>query len=252
MTLHRFFVPSEALGDDLVRLSGETAHQIRNVLRKKPGDRIIVLDDSQTEREVELTQVNAGQVTGRVVHQTPSKREANVQVTLYQAVLKARKFEWVLQKGTELGVAEFIPVVCDRSLVGDLQDVDRKRDRWQKIIQEAAEQSRRARLPGLQSPMLYPAACQRVADEKGLSLLLWEDEQSVTLKHVLGDYRRSAPASPAINLFVGPEGGFSEEEIQIASRYQIPTVSLGPRILRAETAGLAAAAAVFYEWQDET
>jgi 16S rRNA (uracil1498-N3)-methyltransferase len=165
-------------------------------------------------------------------------------------VLKAQKFEWVLQKGTELGVAEFVPVVCSRSIVGDLEDANRKLGRWQRVIREAAEQSRRGRLPVLQPALLFDQACQAARQSGGLGLVPWEGERAAGLKSALAAAGAVGGQPGSVNLFIGPEGGLSIEEIETARRYGLQAVSLGPRILRAETAGLVAAAAILYELGD--
>ena len=248
MALHHFFVPPESIRGHKVRLSGDVAHQIRNVLRLRTGDQIVLLDNSGAERIVQLSEMGAGYVVGEVKDSTPCDSEPRTHVSLYQAVLKARKLEWVLQKGTELGISAFVPVVCDRSIVGHLQDVDRKRERWNTIVREAAEQSRRGRLPLLLPAMMFPQACQRAADESALNLILWEEEKAVSLKTQLKRWQQDPQHhNDTINLFVGPEGGFTAKEIELAQQYTLEPVGLGPRILRAETAGIAAAAAIFYE-----
>jgi 16S rRNA (uracil1498-N3)-methyltransferase len=250
MTLHRFFIPSEWINERQVTLIESVAHQVRHVLRMRAGDRLVVLTDSGWECEVKLTRVTKNVVMGRVVEERLAAGEPRTKISLYQGILKAQKFEWVLQKGTELGLAEFIPVVCDRSVVGDLEDVDRKLGRWRRIIREAAEQSGRGRLPVLRPALLFAQSCQRAKRSGGLGLVPWEGEEAVSLKSALtaGDDSGHRPFS--ISLFIGPEGGLAPEEIQVARSYDVHSVSLGPRILRAETAGLVAASAILYELGD--
>jgi len=248
--MHRFFIPPEWINNQQVTLIEDVAHQVRNVLRMRPGDRLIVLDDSGWEREVELSRLTRNVVIGYVVEERLAVGEPRTKISLYQGVLKAQKFEWVLQKGTELGLVEFIPLVCERSLVGDLEDVDRKLGRWGRIIREAAEQSRRGRLPVLRPAMLFDQGCQRAMRSGGLSLVPWEEESTTSLKSALraGGDGEDRPFS--VSLFIGPEGGLTAEEIEVARRYQVQPVTLGPRILRAETAGLVAASAILYELGD--
>jgi 16S rRNA (uracil1498-N3)-methyltransferase len=250
MSTNRFFVPPEWIDARQVTLVEGTAHQIRNVLRMSAGERIIVLDDSGWEREVELTRVAQNVVMGRVIEERLAPGEPRTKISLYQGVLKAQKFEWVLQKGTELGLIEFIPVVCERSVVGDLEDVDRKLGRWGRIIREAAEQSRRGRLPVLRPTMLFSQGCQRAKRSGGLSLVPWEGEKASSLKSVLTGGEEGEDRPFGISIFIGPEGGLTEEEIETARRYDVGPVGLGPRILRAETAGLVTASAILYELGD--
>jgi 16S rRNA (uracil1498-N3)-methyltransferase len=246
MTIPRFFVPPEWIQDRQVELSGDFAHQVRNVLRLQAGDRIIVLDDTGWECEVELTAVERDVVNGQVTAERQSTGEPRVHISLYQSVLKARKFEWVLQKGTELGIVEFVPIICEYSVVGDVAEIDNKQERWRRIIREAAEQSRRGRLPVLHPTMMFSQACQRALDAGGMTAILYEQERTVSLKQALANSCGIASVSK-ISLFVGPEGGFTPDEVYLASQYGLQAISLGPRILRAETAGLAAATAILYE-----
>ena len=257
--MHRFFISPDQLEDDKVIITGPTAHQIRNVLRLGPGASIVVLDNSGWEREVEIVEVGRERVAGRVLGRTLATGEPRTKVSLYQGVLKGSHFELVLQKGTELGIVEFVPLISQRCVIASLDDVDKKRGRWQRIVQEAAEQSRRGRLPRLQSAMLFSQACERAKRTGGLSLMPWEEEKRVNLKLVFGKEEKKskgkkAPSFPSrpfsINLFIGPEGGFTFEEVTLAQRYGIVPITLGPRILRAETAGLVAAAAILYELGD--
>ncbi len=246
MTMHRFFVSPQAIRDSRVVLRGTIVHQIRDVLRMHPGDEIMLLDNSGWAYRAELVTVDRDAVRGRVVDKWRLETEPQAHITLYQGLLKGQKFDLVLQKGTELGMTAFIPVLASRCIVGSVDDVsDARVDRWQKIIVEAAEQAGRASLPGLSAPMLFTQACDCAA-QVGLSLIPWEGEHSRGLREAL----QGVPKSKEVNLFIGPEGGFADEEIAIARGKGIVPVSLGPRILRAETAGLVAATAILYELGD--
>jgi 16S rRNA (uracil1498-N3)-methyltransferase len=257
--MHRFFVSPDQLEDDKVTISGPAVHQIRNVLRLGPGDSIVVLDNSGWEREVEIAEVGREQVVSKVLSKALATGEPRTKVSLFQGVLKGSHFEFVLQKGTELGIVEFVPLISQRCVIASLDDVNKRMSRWQRIVQEAAEQSRRGRLPRLESAMIFSRACERAKRTGGLSLIPWEDEARVNLKLVLGKGGRETKKSRAlafpsrpfsVNLFIGPEGGFTFEEATLAQGYGIIPITLGPRILRAETAGLVAAAAILYELGD--
>jgi 16S rRNA (uracil1498-N3)-methyltransferase len=250
--MFRFFVPPEWLGEDPIAITGALAHRLRNVLRLRSGEHIILLDNSGWSYETELVSVDAERVVGRVVRKSLAAGEPRTKVTLYQATLKGRNFELVLQKGTELGLVEFVPLICQRCVMSTLDTVGtEKTKRWQRIIAEAAEQSRRGRLPQLQPVTLFPQACE-MARRADLSIVPWEEERDLSLRQLLrpedNGTARSRPFS--INIFVGPEGGLTAEEIHRAKRFGIIPVTLGPRILRAETAGLVAATAILYELGD--
>jgi len=248
--MHRFFIPPEWINGQQVTLTEDIAHQIRHVLRMSAGDRLIVLDDSGWEREVELSRVAQNVVMGHVVEERLAAGEPRTRISLYQGVLKAQKFESILQKGTELGLVEFVPIVCERSVVGDLEDVDRKLGRWQRIIREAAEQSGRGRCPMLRPAMLFAQGCQRAMRSGGLSLVPWEEEKTTSLRSALNAGEDEGKRPFSVSLFIGPEGGLTADEIKVARGYNAQPVSLGPRILRAETAGLVAASAILYELGD--
>lgn len=238
--MHRFFIPEEWIAQDEVLVKGEPAHQIVNVLRLKPKEHIVVLDNSGWEYEVEIEEVSNELVEGKVVGKAFGRGEPKIKVTLYQALLKADKFEIILQKGVELGVSVFTPFVSERCVVREPRES--KVTRWKRIIQEAAEQSGRTLLPVLESVVPFKAACGSASQP---SILLWEEERSEGLSDVLK--QPSVKNSPTCSIFVGPEGGFSSSEVEYAQSRGVVPVGLGRRILRAETAGLVVISAFLYE-----
>lgn len=244
--MRRFFVSPQALRENRAVLRGSVVHQIRDVLRMSPGDEIVLLDNSGYAHRVEIVTIDREVLRGRVVEKWKLETEPLTRLTLYQGLLKGQKFDWVLQKGTELGVSAFVPVLAARCIIGSLGDVSAARmERWQRIVVEAAEQAGRAVLPHIGAAMLFAHACEYAA-RGGLSLIPYEGEHSRGVREALA----ATPKSREINLFIGPEGGFTEEEIALAREYSIVPVSLGARILRAETAGLAAASIILYELGD--
>lgn len=235
---HRFFIPANWITPPTVSLSGDPARQLTTVLRLQPGDLIIVLDNSGQEWQVRLTELSKLVVRGEIMGQQPSPAEPAVALTLYQGTLKGQKFEWVLQKGTELGVSRFVPVICQRSVVRDRAALANKQERWERIIQEAAEQSGRGRLPRLEAAMPFEQAVRRAA-AASLRLMAWEEVVEASLKSV---WPELPPASVA--LMIGPEGGFTAAEAELAGQAGFYLIRLGPRLLRAETASLAATAVI--------
>ncbi len=236
-----------------MEITGPLTHQIRNVLRLEPGDQVILLDNSGWEYQVELGEVGRERVVGQILQKSLAASEPRTKITLYQAVLRARAFESVLQKCTEVGVVAFAPVVAARCIISSLEDIgEKKLERWRRIILEAAEQSRRGRLPILRPALLLRQAWQE-ASRGGLTIVPWEEAGSrmPAQKNSLHAVLRDAQPTPfSINLFIGPEGGFTPQEIEQGQRYGAIPVTLGARILRAETAGLVAAAAILYELGD--
>lgn len=242
--MQRFFVSGNLLTHQPVILTGDVAHQMRRVLRLAPGARVTLLDGEGWAYEAEVIAITGKDARLNILSRSEAAGEPRVRITLRQAVLKGERFEWALQKGTEVGVSAFAPLVTERTIIDDLQAVEGKRERWQRIIREAAEQSGRGRVPLLLPGQLLRNAVKPLAEDGALRLIPWEGERSLTLGAALRACNLSAETR--IELFVGPEGGFTDAEIDWAQRHGVQPVTLGPRVLRAETAGLVAAAAILY------
>ena len=240
--MHRFFITFKDPLEGQVRLEGSVAHRIRRVLRISPGEEIELFDGSGLEYRVRLSDIGRDHVEGEVISMEEGKGEPEGQITLYQSVLKAEKFEWVLEKGTELGVSGFVPLLCHRSVPTKQERWSIIRyPRWSRIIVEAAEQSGRSRLPQLNPPTLFQEACQGIKGNN-LSIIPWEREESSGLRDAL----EGTNEGKAIHIFIGPEGGFEEQEVAYARSMGVLPVSLGRRILRSETASIATISAVLY------
>lgn len=240
--MHRFFVPPESIVGETVALPEHVASQLSRVLRARVGDEIIVLDGTGMEYVLKLDAVDKNQASGSILQKSPSEGEPSIAITLYQGILKADRFEFMLQKGTEVGITTFVPIDCQRT-VSQNRPTPARYQRWRKIITEAAEQSRRGRIPVLHEAIDFEVAC---AQADGPSLIPWEEETTSGLKSALKGWTSGQPISSA-NIFIGPEGGFTSDEVELARERGITPVTLGKRILRAETAGVVAAAAVLYE-----
>ena len=242
MRLQRFFVSPEQIRGRRVSLAGEQARQISRVLRLREADQIIVLDDRGWQYNVALDKVTADLVTGEISGRRQAAGEPETHLTLYQAFLKKDNFEWILQKGTEIGVTKFVPLITQRCVVRHETLKPAKIQRWQRIIREAAEQSSRGRLPVLSPPHSFPDALADV-EHVDMALIPWENETENDAVRALADRAAQLP-SPRIALFIGPEGGFDESEIEVAQAAGVQSVTLGPRILRAETAAVVASTIV--------
>ena len=232
--MHRFFVKPTILQGSVVELPHDTAHQVRNVLRLGPGDRLLLLDNLGWQVEAELVEVTRRQVSVRLLEREPAAGEPEQKLILYQSLLKKDNFEWVLQKGTELGVSRFVPLFTERTVMAEQALKPNKLARWQRILTEAAEQCRRARIPEMAPAQTFAEA---LADptRPELTLIPALVAETYLLEVVNGRF----PLPNAIALFIGPEGGFSPAEIEQAQTHGLIPVSLGPRTLRAETAALA-------------
>jgi len=250
--LHRFFVEPGLLGGEQVALTGDQAHQISRVLRLKPGDRVVLVDGIGHDATVRLDEVRSAAVAGTVEAVQPSRPEPSLVLTLYQALVPRERFETVLQKGTEVGISRFVPTWCERSIVPGGDSIDEKRlERWRRIVTEAAEQCERGLVPEIAPPMRFLDALREVWIEAKPALLAWEREEERSIRQGLDWALGWRPIGRArLSLFIGPEGGFTEAEIDAARRQNVHTVSLGPRILRTETAGPMLAALALYEAGD--
>lgn len=242
--MHRFFVTEENLRGKQVVFTGRQAHQIRNVLRMKSGDHVIVLDNTGCEYTVILTKVGRQNVVGEIVSKQQVQAEPRTQITLYQSLLAREKFEWVLQKCTEVGVTSFVPMVTERSIVRRTDAItSHKLSRWRDIITEAAEQSGRGRIPQLDAPVDFVDAVCRLSDFDRC-LISSPAATGSSIREIL---QTGGTEPVAVALFIGPEGGFTDKEVQLAEANSIKPVSLGSRILRTETAAVVASAVILYE-----
>jgi 16S rRNA (uracil1498-N3)-methyltransferase len=240
MKQHRFFVPPDQLHDGTVVFSDEQSHQIRAVLRLRPGDFVRAFDGAQpVDHMVELTQL--GPARGALVGTRPQPPEPKTRLVVYPALLQRDKFESVLQKLTEIGAAAIVPVLTARGLVREPPD-EQRQARWRVILREAAEQCGRGIVPALQPAQAFLRA---IAIAEGTKLVAYEREPRRQLRDVL-----KSPSTPTVAAFVGPEGGFTPEEADCAERAGAHLITLGPRVLRTETASPLLAALVLYELGD--
>jgi 16S rRNA (uracil1498-N3)-methyltransferase len=219
-------------------------HQLVRVLRAQPGERIVLLDGSGGEFVAELRQVDRQGVWADIVEQRNAAAEPQLCLTLYPCALKADKLEWVLQKGTELGVSRFVPVISQRTVARPVGDLAKKLTRWQAIVREAAEQCGRARLPELTPPLAWQEA---VAQANGPRVVLWE-EAAADCAGLAAWAAGQRDHARAASLLIGPEGGLTAGEVLLAQAHGWQAATLGRRILRAETAAIAAVAIIMAQW----
>lgn len=242
MTEPRFFVPPSAIRGGRVVFSAEQSHQIARVFRLRPGAAVFVLDNAGQLYTVRLEQVSPRQVVGRVVGVEPASHEPPLRLTVFQALLKGDRMDFVFQKGTEIGVTRFVPMITARTVVRRFE----KRPRWERIVVEAAEQCRRGRVPEVADIVDFQAAlAEAAAAERGF---IAHNGPEVPPFWDVAGAQGTPPADVAV--LIGPEGGFTDEEVALAVQVGLQPVRLGPRTLRAETAALVAATLVLYHWGD--
>jgi len=238
--MRRFYVAPPALAGERVTVEGALAQRLARVLRLRPGAEIALFDGSGVEARARLDDVRDRRVVATVVERVAGRREPRVAVHLYQSIVKGERFDWLLEKGTEVGVARFVPLITERSVVRTSGGSARIA-RWRRIVVEAAEQSGRSAVPAVEAPQSLEEA---LADAPGLRLLPYEaaDAGAPGIGAALGppfDGRTSE-----VSLFIGPEGGFEPAEVDRAQAAGAVVVTMGRGVLRSETAGLVAATLV--------
>lgn len=237
-----FFVAPGAVAGDQVTLDPDDSHHLLRVLRAQSGEAFTAVAGGTAYR-CRLAGSAGGRAVGAVVEAVPVQTEPPVAATVFQGLAKGDKLEWVIQKVTELGAAAVVPVECARSVVRlEAKKAAERVARWQRIAREAAQQSRRGQVPVIEPVQGWAQAARR-AQEFDLALVAWEREAGAP-----GLRDRLAGVAPGarLALYVGPEGGLTEAEAAAAAAAGAHLVGLGPRILRTETAALAALAAALY------
>src|SRR5579859_8189877 len=222
--MHRFFITDSPMLNTAsvgvqIALPDKIAHQVRDVLRLAVGEQLLLLDNSGEEWLCAVLKTGRAGVEVEVSERRMGKSESQVQIVLCQGLMKSARFEWVLEKGTELGVSTFVPTLCRRSMAG-LEDAgSAKIQRWQRIIQEAAEQCGRARVPELQAIRPLMHALNDIPTN-ALALIPWEQEHGRSLHEALTAYKAGLAKMDTqgpitVVLFIGPEGGLLAEEVTL-------------------------------------
>jgi 16S rRNA (uracil1498-N3)-methyltransferase len=243
MPAGRFLLPETPLAEGAeIELPPEVAHQARDVLRLRVGGTLRLLDGAGGEYPAHVIEVSRKRMVVRLGAREEGLPDPPVRVTLCLGMLKAAKFEVALQKCTELGVATFVPLLTERAVRDEVSEA--KRRRWRGILAEALEQCGGAHLPELMAPQALSQALTEMAPG-GLALFPWEETREPSLRAALEEAVSQAGGVERIRevrLFIGPEGGFSSAEAALAERSGARLVTLGLRILRAETAAIVASA----------
>ncbi|MET3208913.1 UNVERIFIED_CONTAM: 16S rRNA (uracil1498-N3)-methyltransferase [Paenibacillus sp. PvR008] len=247
--MQRYFIPAEQFLEDHVIVAGEDARHIAKVMRGRSGDKIIVSDGVSREALAALDTIEQDHVTATIIEPLEMTSEPHVQVTIAQSLPKGDKMETVMQKCTEIGATGFVPFLSERTVVQyDAKKEGKRLERWRKIVKEAAEQSHRNRIPEISAPMTWKELLASFS-QYDLICYCYEKEQGRQLRDVIQPLAEqwTSADKPRVLLVVGPEGGFSEAESLEAEHAGAQSTGLGKRILRAETAGMAALACILYE-----
>ena len=241
--MHRFFIP-ELYAQEMT-ITGVDARHISKVLRMRSGDKIQIVSDDGVTALAEIAGFSEGGVTVHCLEKLAESHEPAVQITLAQGLAKGEKMDFIIQKAVELGAASIVPVAMEHSVVrleGD--KAAKKVERWQKIAEAAAKQSKRDIIPVVQPVQTVEELLEH--NQCGTKIIAYECEDRLGMKSAL----QGAGQISDLLLIIGPEGGISEGELAAARKAGAVPVSLGRRILRAETAALVAMSAIFYETGD--
>ncbi len=241
-----YFIQSTQITGKQVHIKGELAHHLRNVLRFRTGDTLEVVDENRCRYRITLDDLTPHQLLAHILTADEPKDFPSLEITLAQSLLKNPKMDWVLQKATELGVTSLLPIITERTVVRpSMERTSHQIERWTRIAREAAQQCGRLDIPSVGGLIHFPELCQRSSsvDHK---LLLWEQGSEHSLRSLFPLHQTVR----SVLLVVGPEGGFSPQEVELARKAGFTIASLGQRILRSETASLAALAILQYELGD--
>ena len=237
----KFFAPHENICGDTAEICGADAAHIVRVLRMREGERLILCDGAGTDYDCIITSADPDRISLKIENQTMCEAEPSVDITLFMALPKSDKMEYVIQKSVELGVKKIVPFCASRCVVKlSGKDVARKVERWQKIAYAAAKQSGRGIIPQVTEPISVKEMCAK-AQDFDLPLFCYECEEENSLKSAL-----SKAEFKTACVVVGPEGGFDIDEVEQAKKVGFNIVSLGKRILRCETAPGCAICAILY------
>jgi len=253
--MNRFFVKSEYIDNDVVEIDGEDFNHISNSLRLQTGDKIVISPGDGYDYTVELVEFKSDIVFGKIIDKEVNITEPKINIDLAQAIPKNRNIEFVIQKGTEIGVNKIIPIETKRTIVKLSGSKEKRRiKRWQKISEEAAKQSQRGKIPQINSlvDINNKNKIEKLFSGYDLIFVLYAGNASNNIKMSVKKYEGISLKD--ILVLIGPEGGFAEEEIdlfnEVDKEKNIEIITLGNRILRTETAGLVALTSLLYEFGD--
>lgn len=254
--LHRFVIQPGYIKNDAAVISGSEAKHMLNVLRLRKGDRFIAFDGMGFEYEMELVSFEDNTAYGRILRKYDPKTEPGIKVILYQGLPKSDKMDLIVQKTVELGIYKIVPVITQFSIPKvQAKDTGRKVERWNRISFEAAKQCGRVFVPRVSEPVGYETALNHWSDMakshpagSSMAVFCYEGESKKCLKDLFKCYNIECVS--LIGVFIGPEGGFSHNELHLAGTHGISPVSLGRRTLRTETAPIVVLSVIMHEMSE--
>lgn len=245
--MHKFFVSENCIDGDLVNIQGDDVKHIYKVLRLKTGDKVNINNCKGEEFLAQIKDVNKTNVLCEIIKKTDINNESPLKIHLYQGLPKATKMDLIIQKATELGVMGITPIITQRVIIKNELKEFKKIDRWNKIALEACKQSKRTIIPRVNEPVEFGVFLEK-ADFYDLIVVPYENKADFGIKAMIEKLKDKNIKNVAI--VIGPEGGFEGEEIEQLSSLGSEIVTLGPRILRTETAGFVCASLLLYELGD--
>ena len=245
--MRKFFVSSNQIDDDKITIFNEDVNHIKNVLRLISGEQIKICNKETSENFIcEIVEISKEHIDCKILEVAKSVAEGNVELTIFQGLPKADKMELIIQKCTELGATEFVPVEFSRSIVKlNQKDELKKIERWQKIAEVAAKQSKRDLVPKVNHVININNLCNQI-EKYDLVLLASEKEDKNSFKSELLKFINSKEKIK-MAVIIGPEGGIEDYEVESLEKAGAKVVTLGRRILRTETAALSRASIIMYE-----
>lgn len=242
--MHHFFVTPQQVDGDQIRMEGSDVNHMKNVLRMKVHEKVEISDGEQKKYVCEVSAYEEGSAVLRILEEMNADTELDSRLYLFQGLPKGDKMELIVQKAVELGVYQIVPVAMKRSVVRlDEKKAAKKTERWNAIAQSAAKQAGRSRIPEVVRPVSYKEAL-KMAEELDVTLLPYELADGMgQSKELIHGIRRGQ----SVGIFIGPEGGFEPDEVEEAVQCGAKVITLGRRILRTETAGLATLAILMFE-----
>lgn len=244
--MQKFFVEENQIENDKIVIIGEDVKHISSVLRMQKGEQILIGSKETLETYLtEIEQIEKEKVVAKIIEKLDTQTESNVEIDLYQGLPKADKMELIIQKTTEIGVSKVIPVDMVRCIVKlDEKDAKKKIERWQKVAEGAAKQSKRSKIPEIKNKIKIKDL-ENIISQYDAFIVAYEEENEITLKQELK--RLKEQEKYKIGILVGPEGGITKEEIEKLTSYNAKVVTLGKRILRTETAPIVLTSNIIYE-----
>lgn len=248
--MHKFFTSKDLINGDIAKIKGDDVKHIYKVLRLSEGEEVVINDCEGNEYSAKVLSITKEEVLLDIIEKLDINNESDVKIYLFQGLPKAQKMDLIVQKGTELGMVEFVPTITHRVDV-KLKGEFKKLDRLNRIALEAAKQSKRTIVPKVSEPIEFSEALLRMK-ELDLAIVPYENAENFGIKTLVNNLRNDKILGniKSIGIFVGPEGGIEEDEIIKLKEKGAYIVTLGNRILRTETAGFVAASLIQYEFGD--